>query len=133
MDARREEIRRRQEEADRRHREAAPALEAATQLTRANAQTATGGAATQGAKNNDAGWRTASRADSRGPNRSRSNPLGREDDGIRSKTASTQRENSRTPSKSHRSKTSRSGSHRSGSKKTPPSKDQTRAPRDKGT
>ena len=40
MDARSEVIRRRQEEADRRHREAALALEAATHFTQVNAQTA---------------------------------------------------------------------------------------------
>ncbi|XP_062085337.1 uncharacterized protein LOC133791424 [Humulus lupulus] len=128
MDARSEEIRRRQEEADRRHREATLTLEMAMQLTRANAQTAAGGAVTQGANNNDAGRRTLSRADSQSPDRSRSNPPGSEDDGIRSRTSSTQTENSRTPSKSHRSETSRSGSHRSGSKKTHPRKDQPELP-----
>ena len=44
-------------------------------------------------------------------------------------TTSTQRGNSKTPSRSHRSETSRSGSHKSGSKKTPSELQHNRAPR----
>ncbi|XP_062080528.1 uncharacterized protein LOC133785296 [Humulus lupulus] len=114
MDARSEEIRQRQEEADRGHREATLVVEAATQLTQANAQTAARGETAQGTRNNNAGRRTAGRTNSRGPDRSRSNPPSQEDDGVHSGTSSTQRENSRTPSRSHQLETSRSGSDRSG-------------------
>ncbi|XP_062103971.1 uncharacterized protein LOC133815105 [Humulus lupulus] len=106
---------------------------ASAMLTMTVARARAARVATQGARNNNVGQRSVVRADSRGPDRSRSNTTIQRDDGVRSGIASTQRENSRTPSKSHRSETSRSGSRRLGSKKTPPRHNQTGASRDKKT
>ena len=73
MEAKNEEIRKRQEEADQRHREAALALEAATQLAQANARAAAAALSAQEAPKDVADPRSQpGKAGSRGPDRGHS-------------------------------------------------------------